>query len=38
MRRTLAVVLAAALAAGAAVVGLAWREVALFRETPYGSL
>ncbi len=31
-------VLAAAVVAGAAAAGLAWREIALFRETPYGAL
>ncbi len=37
MKRALLVVAAAVLAA-AALAGLAWREIALFRETPYGAL
>jgi UPF0755 protein len=36
--RTLLGVAAAALLVGIAAAGLAWRELALFRETPYGSL
>ncbi len=37
MKRLLAIFLVALLAAGA-VAGLAWRRLALFRETPYGAL
>jgi UPF0755 protein len=38
MRRLAVAVLVALLAAGTLGAGLAWRGVALFRETPYGSL
>jgi UPF0755 protein len=38
VRRAVLVLLAASLLAAAAVAGMAWRAVALFRETPYGSL
>jgi UPF0755 protein len=38
MRRVLLYLLGAALLAAAMTAGVAWRQVALFRETPYGSL
>ncbi len=38
MRRTSLAVLAAAFAAAAVWAGLAWHRIALFRDTPYGSL
>jgi UPF0755 protein len=38
MRRAIVAVLVLALVGGAAAAGLLWREIALFRETPYGSL
>lgn len=38
MRRVVLALLGAAILAGAVVAGLAWRQLELFRETPYGSL
>jgi UPF0755 protein len=38
VKRGLLVLLAVAVLAAAATAGLLWREIALFRETPYGSL
>jgi UPF0755 protein len=38
VKRVLVLIAVAALLAGAAAGGLLWRELALFRETPYGAL
>jgi UPF0755 protein len=38
VKRALLLIVVAALLAGGAAAGLLWRELALFRETPYGAL